>query len=46
MDPKITMLFLLIGAVITLSNDDRLARVRRQIAASGWRGFVRGRRKD
>jgi len=46
MDPKITMLFLLIGTVITLSNDDRLGRVRRQIAARGWRRFVRGPRKE
>jgi hypothetical protein len=39
MDPKLTILFLLIGVVIALSNltDDRLARLRRQIASGRWR---------
>ena len=48
MDPKLTILFLLIGVVIALSNlsDDRLARLRRQIAWRRWREFVPGRRKD
>ncbi len=47
MDPKLTILFLLIGVVIALSNltDDRLARLRRQIASRHWREFVPGRRK-
>jgi hypothetical protein len=48
MDPKLTILFLLIGTVIALSNltDERLARMRRQLAARRWREFVPGRRKD
>ncbi len=47
MDPKLTILFLLIGVVIALSNltDDRLARLRRQFASRRWREFVPGRRK-
>ena len=48
MDPKLTILFLLIGAVIALSNlsDEKLARMRRQFAARRWRELVPGRRKD
>ncbi len=44
MDPKLTILFLLIGAVIALSNlnDEKLAQVRRQIAARRWREFGAG----
>ena len=47
MDPQLTILFLLIGVVIALSNltDDRLARLRRQFASRRWREFVPGRRK-
>ena len=48
MDPKLTILFLFIGTVIALSNlsEEKLARVRRQLAARRWREFVPGRRKD
>jgi len=47
MDPKITLLFLLIGAVIGLSrlSDENLLRVRRQLAAGRWREFMLRRRK-
>jgi len=47
MDPKLTMLFLLIGAVIVLSNlsEENLGRMRRQLSARRWREFVPGRRK-
>jgi hypothetical protein len=48
MDPKLTMLFLLISGVITLShlNDENLDRVRRQLLARRWRNLVPGRRKS
>ncbi len=48
MDPKLTILFLLIGSIITLSHlsDDSLARMRRQIINRRWREFVPGRRKS
>jgi hypothetical protein len=47
MDPKITLLFLLIGAVIGLSrlSEENLVRVRRQLASGRWREFMPGRRK-
>jgi hypothetical protein len=47
MDPKLALLFLLIGAVIGLShlNDDNLGRMRRQLVRRRWRQFVPGRRK-
>ena len=47
MDPKLAMLFLLIGVVIALSNltEENLGRMRRQISARKWRGFVPGWRK-
>ena len=47
MDPKLTMLFVLIGAVIVLSHltDDNLTRVRRQLIDRRWRNFVRISRK-
>jgi hypothetical protein len=47
MDPKLAMLFLLIGAVIALSNlsDENLGRMRRQLSGRRWREFVPGRRK-
>ena len=37
MDPKLTLLFLLIGTVVGLSHlsDDSLSRMRRQAAAAG-----------
>jgi hypothetical protein len=47
MDPKITLLFMLIGSVIGLSrlNDTSLDRVRRQFADRQWREFMPRRRK-
>ena len=47
MDPKLTMLFLLIGSIIGLSHlgDDTLGRMRRQFAFRRWRAIVPGRRK-
>jgi len=48
MDPKLTILFVLISSIIGLShlNDDNLARMRRQIVTRRWREFVPGRRKS
>lgn len=48
MDPKITILFMLISCVIGLShlNDENLERMRRQLVARHWRDFVPGRRKS
>ena len=47
MDPKITLLFMLIGSVIGLSrlSDVNLDRVRRTLADRQWREFVPRRRK-
>jgi hypothetical protein len=47
MDPKLTLLFLLIGGVIGLSylSDEILGRIRRQLTATRWRNFVPGRRR-
>ena len=47
MDPKLTMLFVLIGAVVVLSHltDDNLTRMRRQLVDRRWRNFVRISRK-
>lgn len=47
MDPKITILFVLIAAVIGLSylTDENLRRMRRQLAGSRWRAFVPLRRR-
>ncbi len=47
MDPKIALLFLLIGAVIVLSHlsDENLGRMRRQFAERRWREFVPRRRR-
>jgi len=47
MDPKIALLFLLIGSVIGLSRltDEGLGRVRRQFAERRWREFVPRRRR-
>jgi hypothetical protein len=47
MDPKITILFLLIGAIIALASltDGNLERLWRQFAERGWRGFVPTRRR-
>jgi hypothetical protein len=48
MDPKLAILFLLISSVIGLShlNDEKLARMRRQLVTRRWREFVPGRRKS
>jgi len=48
MDLKLTMIFLLIGALIALSNldDETLDRVKSRFAHRSWRGFVPGRRKS
>ncbi|HZL30318.1 MAG TPA: hypothetical protein VFC54_04555 [Pseudolabrys sp.] len=47
MDPKLTILFMLIGSIITLSHlaDGTLGRVRRQISNRGWREIMPGRRR-
>lgn len=48
MDPKLTILFLLIGCVIGLShlNEENLGRMRRQLVNRRWRAIVPGRRKS
>ena len=48
MDPKLTILFLLISSVIGLSylNDDTMSRMRRQLVGRRWREFVPGWRKS
>ncbi len=45
MDPKLTILFLLIGCVIGLShlNEENLGRMRRQLVARNWGRLVRRR---
>ena len=47
MDPKIALLFVLIGTVIVLSHlsNENLARARRQLADLRWREFVPRRRR-
>lgn len=47
MDPKLTILFMLIGAVIVLSHltEENLGRMRRQFVDRRWREFVPSRRK-
>ena len=42
MDPKLAILFLLIGCVIGLShlNEENMGRMRRQIVSRSWREFV------
>lgn len=43
MDPKLTILFILIGGILALSHVDieqRIVRVRRQRAIKRWRQFV------
>lgn len=47
MDPKLTILFILIGAIIGLSTFDtqKLARMRRQLALRRWRQLVPVRRR-
>ena len=48
MDPKITILFLLIGSIIGLSylGDRTFGDARRQRVTRRWREFVPGRRKS
>jgi hypothetical protein len=48
MDPKLMILFLLIGCVIGLShlNEENLGRMRRQIVDRRWREFVPLRRRS
>jgi len=48
MDPKLTILFMLIGAVIGLSNlsEENLGRMRRQFVDRRWREFVPLRRRS
>jgi hypothetical protein len=45
MDPKLAILFLLVGGVIILSHlsEENLGRMRRQFAARNWRQLVRRR---
>jgi hypothetical protein len=47
MDPKLTILFVLISSVIGLShlNDEKLARLRRQHIIRRWREIMPRRRK-
>jgi hypothetical protein len=48
MDPKLTILFLLIGCVVGLShlNEENLGRMRRQFARVSWRDLVPARRRS
>jgi len=48
MDPKLTMLFMLIGAVVVLSHltEENLTRMRRQLVDRRWRNIVRTSRKN
>ena len=43
MDPKLTLLVLLIGTIVALSNANRdgLDQMRRSIAGRGWRRILR-----
>ncbi len=45
MDPKLTILFMLIGAVIGLSylSEEKLGRMRRQLVDRRWRELVPAR---
>jgi hypothetical protein len=47
MDPKLTILFMLITVVVVLSHltDENLTRMRQQFVARRWRKFVRIPRK-
>jgi hypothetical protein len=48
MDPKLTMLFLLIGTIIGLShlNFENLTKMNRGFDGQRWRGMVSRRRKS
>ena len=48
MDPKLTILFMLIGAVIALShlNEETLGRMRRQFVDRRWRKMMPLRRRS
>jgi hypothetical protein len=48
MDPKLTILFLLIGCVVGLShlNEENMARMRRQLAGLNWRQLMPHRRRS
>jgi hypothetical protein len=48
MDPKLTILFVLIGCVIGLShlNAENMGRMRRQLVSRTWREFVPRRRRS
>lgn len=48
MDPKLTILFMLIGVIIGLSHlsEENLGRMRRQFADRRWREFVPLRRRS
>jgi hypothetical protein len=48
MEPKLAILFMLIGTVIGLSHlgDANFARMRRQFIRLRWRDFAPGRRKS
>jgi hypothetical protein len=48
MDPKLTILFMLIGAIIVLSHltEENLGRMRRQLVDRRWREFVPLRRRS
>ncbi|HEX3859636.1 MAG TPA: hypothetical protein VHV58_08545 [Pseudolabrys sp.] len=48
MDPKLTLLMLLIGTIIGLSHmsEENLARLRQQMVRRPWREIVPGRRKS
>ncbi len=48
MDPKLTILFLLIGAIIVLSylTEENLGRMRRQFVDRRWRKIVPLRRRS
>jgi hypothetical protein len=48
MDPKISILFALIGSIIVLSylTDDNLRRMRRPFARGAWRQLMPSRRRS
>jgi hypothetical protein len=48
MDPKLTVLFLLIGCVIGLSHltEDNMGRMRRQFVELKWRQLIPARRRS